>query len=115
MENKPPPSLLTILALVELKPDMYLDGEEPSHVRRLDNLEMLISGYFLATHQHQLRDEGVELYSHFSEYLNHRFGWSANQGPIKAIRHAATSDAEAWQSFWILLREFRQSRGDAHG
>ena len=109
MDSRPPPSLFTILALVQKRPGMYVGGTDAERTLQLDNLEMLITGYSLAVRQHGLRDAGFDVYAGFGPYLEERLGWSMSQGPIRAIRHAATHDAEAWDHFWRLLWEFREA------
>jgi hypothetical protein len=109
-ESPKPPSLLTILWLVEKRPGMYL-GPDDDRGRQLDNLEILISGYFLAISQHGLRDSGVDLYSGFGAYLESRFAWNVSGGPVRAIRREAPSDAVAWGEVWRLLWEYRDAAG----
>jgi hypothetical protein len=115
MDSRPSPSLFTILGLVQMRPGMYVGGTDSERTLQLDNLEMLITGYSLAVRQHQLRDAGFDLYAGFSSYLEERFGWSMSQGPISAIRHAATSDTEAWENFWRLLWDFRDAKESQAG
>ncbi len=98
--------MLTLLALIERRPGMYLgpDGENPD--RRLDALELYIAGYSGAVYAHGLRDPGFDKWAAFSNHLGTRFGWSMREGPIRAIRRAAANETEAWMKFWSLLHEF---------
>jgi hypothetical protein len=89
---------------------MYIGFDEHERGRQLDGLEMLIAGYSLAVQHHGLHDDGLESYAGFREYLRSRFGWSMSCGEMAAIRSAASNDAEAWDLFWKLLQEFRESK-----
>jgi hypothetical protein len=114
METPPAPSLFAVLSRIERRPGMYL-REEESGCSSLNDLEALIRGYGIAAREHQMKDEGLDLYSQFSDYLHQRYGWSMCRGPIMAIKDASSSDSDAWNRFWRLLREFRESRGDGGG
>jgi len=111
--ESPQPSLFTILGLVEARPALYVGYPDDRRGEQLRALEALIAGYFLAVAQHQVRDPGCIAYGDFPAYLRERCGWSMTSGPIDAVRRASESDAEAWTSFWTLLREFRVSRGES--
>jgi hypothetical protein len=106
MEDRPSVSLLTLLRLVQKSPMMYVGVADSARGVQLDRLEVLISGYSLALTWHGLRDPGHDLYMQFSPYLEKRFGLPVNRGPIRAIRDASKSDAQAWKMFWRLLWEF---------
>ena len=110
MLNDDPPrrSLLRWLDLIQLRPGMYLGVSAPDFGGMLDRLEGLILGYKLAAEAYELHDPGVDFYSEFSRHLEARFG--ARMGPalvIPTIRRSSASDADAWEAFWNLLKEFR--------
>jgi hypothetical protein len=110
MEGKPPAvSLLNLLNLVQKSPAMYVGAMDSARGVQLDRLEVLIEGYSLAVNWHGLEDPGLDLYNDFSPYLERRFAWNLNRGPIRAIRDAAKTDGEAWDNFWRLLWEFRDA------
>jgi hypothetical protein len=106
-------SMYDVLELVRARPSMYVGWDDSQYDRRLAGLEMLIAGYSLAVYHHGLKDSGWEEYASFPSYLQERFGWSMSCGPIVAIRDAAASDREAWDLFWRLLQEFRDSRSQS--
>ena len=56
-------------------------------------------------------DPGVDLWSKFRPYLERRFGWNMSEGPIRTIRRESPSDEAAWETFWRLLWELRDSKG----
>jgi hypothetical protein len=97
--------MLTLLALVQKRPGMYLGPAAERPDRRLDALEQLISGFYWAIHSHQVRDRGFDEWASFHDRLADRFGWSMSKGPIQAIRHASSNDDEAWEKLWSLLEE----------
>jgi hypothetical protein len=97
--------MLTFLALVQKRPGMYLGMDDELPDRRLAALGHLIAGYCCALYAHRPRDSGFDEWAAFPERLSARFGWSMSQGPIWAIRHASSSDEEAWTKFWALLEE----------
>jgi hypothetical protein len=109
MEGNPPVSMLNLLSLVQKRPVMYVGAADSARGAQLDRLETLIAGYSLAVTWHGLDDPGLKLYGEFAPYLEERFAWDLNRGPIRAIRNATRSDAEAWDSFWQLLWEFRDA------
>ncbi len=102
------PSLLTMLALVEKRPSMYLGYDESHRAQQLDALESFIAGYCAAVHHHGLIDAGYTAYARFPDYLRNRFGWSMSCGPIAAIREHSDRDAAAWDLFWTLLWDAQQ-------
>ena len=109
MDLEPSPSLINILEMIRIRPTLYV-GPDGDRTVQLNNLQALISGYYFAVYQHQLRDHGTEEYAMFGPYLDERFGWSPGRDPIDAIREAAASDVEAWDDFWRLLRDFRDAQ-----
>jgi hypothetical protein len=110
MEGSPDGSMLNLLSMVQKRPVMYVGAADGAPGVQLDRLEMLISGYSWAVRLHGVHDAGFDLLAAFSPYLETRFGWSLNRGPIRAIRDASQSDADAWEYFWRLLWEFRDTQ-----
>ena len=98
--------MLTFLALVQKRPEMYLGMAAENPDRRLDALEHLIAGYSGAVFAHMIPDRGFEEWAAFPDRLANRFGWSMCQGPVRAIRHASSTDEEAWTRLWGLLEQF---------
>ena len=98
--------MLTLLALIERRPGMYLgpDGENPD--RRLDALEHFIAGYCGAVYAHGLRDPGFEKWIAFLDHLGTKIGGNSGEGPMRAIRGSSANEADAWGRFWSLLHEF---------
>ena len=43
--------------------------------------------------------------------IENKFGWSLREGAIRTIRRESSSDEVAWETFWRLLWELRDSRG----
>ena len=105
------PSLLTWLDMIQARPGMYLGAHPPHYGAMLDRLESWIVGYSEAIRTHQIRDPGIELYWSFWQFLEKRLGRSMEQGTIPTIRLISGSDAEAWETYWRLLTEFRTSAG----
>jgi hypothetical protein len=105
------PSLLTWLDMIQARPGMYLGAHPPHYGAMLDRLESWIVGYSEAIRTHQIRDPGIELYWSFWQFLEKRLGRSMEQGTIPTIRLISGNDAEAWETYWRLLTEFRTSAG----
>jgi hypothetical protein len=101
-------TLLDVLRQIEARPGMFVDGTDSDRTVQLDSLDILIRGYLIASSHHQLSDPGVALYDRFPSYLERKFGWGMNQGPLRAIRAESESDTEAWDTFWRLLWEFEE-------
>ena len=110
-EPAPRASLLTWLDLIRARPGMYLGASPPNFGAMLDRLESWIVGYSEAVRTHQIRDAGIELYWTFLPFLEKRLGRSMEQGTIPTIRVLSGNDAEAWDTYWRLLTEFRASVG----
>jgi len=86
---------------------MYTGVDSADRGAQLDRIELLIAGYTQAVMFHGVRDSGVDAYSGFGEYLERRFGWNVQAGPIRTIRRETESDDAAWETFWRLLAAFR--------
>ena len=108
-----PASLLERLDLIRMRPGMYLGANAPNHGVMLDRLDTWIVGYSEAVRVHRIRDPGLELYESFWQFLEKRLGRSMEKGTIPTIRMLCVNDAEAWDTYWRLLAEFRASVGAA--
>jgi hypothetical protein len=104
-------SLLNFLRVIQLRPGMYTGAAVGDYGAHFDRLEMLICGYQHAVMVHGVHDSGVDLYAEFSSYLESKFGWNLREGLIATIRRESSSDEVAWETFWRLLWELRDSRG----
>jgi hypothetical protein len=100
------------LDLIRLRPGMYLGTGPPHYGAMLDRLDTWIVGYSEAVRAHEVRDAGIEMYSSFWQYLERRLDRQMSQGTIPTIRLVSMTDAEAWETYWRLLDDFR-SRHDA--
>jgi hypothetical protein len=105
------PSLLDFLRAIQLRPGMYTGAAAGDFGAHFDRLEMVISGYQQAVIVHGVQDVGVDLYAEFAAYLENRFGWNLRESAIRKIRRESPSDEVAWDTFWRLLWELRDSRG----
>jgi hypothetical protein len=104
-------SLLDFLRVIQLRPGMYTGAAAGDYGAHFDRLEMLISGYRQAVMVHGVQDEGTDLYAEFPHYVASKFGWNLREGLIATIRRESSSDATAWETFWRLLWELRDSHG----
>lgn len=102
-------SLFQYLDAIHARPGMYTGVDSADRGAQLDRIELLIGGYMQAVLVHSVRDPGVDKYCGFSEYLERRFGWNLQFGPIRTIRRESASDDLAWESFWQLLSDFRSA------
>lgn len=102
-------SVFDILDAIEKRPSMYVGASNAERGTQLRNLEMLLGGYALAVQQHDLQEPVKDFPREFAAFLHKRFGWSAEAGPVAAIRDASQDDEDAWQKFWALTKEFRKS------
>ncbi|WP_437685676.1 hypothetical protein [Sorangium sp. So ce176] len=100
-------SVFEVLDKIRKRPGMYVGGDESQRAMQLQNLEQLLCGYSLALRHHHIQGRVADFAHEFGACLREAKGWSASCGPIAAIREAATSDEEAWESFWRLVDEFR--------
>jgi hypothetical protein len=100
-------SLFQYLDAIHARPGMYTGVDSTDRGAQLDRMELLIHGYMQAVLVHRVRDLGVDRYGGFSDYLERRFGWNLQFGPIRAIRRESGSDELAWDRFWALLSDLR--------
>jgi hypothetical protein len=97
------------LDLIRARPGMYL-GTGPLHFgAMLDRLDTWIVGYSEAVRAHEVEDPGLELYGSFWQFLERRIARHISDGTIPTIRLISMNDAEAWETYWRLLTEFRDS------
>jgi hypothetical protein len=106
-----PASLLDRLDLIRMRPGMYLGANVPHHGVMLDRLDTWIVGYSEAVRVHRIRDPGLERYESFWQFLEKRLARSMEKGTIQTIRMLSMNDAEAWETYWRLLAEFRAGVG----
>jgi hypothetical protein len=104
-----PASLMHWLDLIRKRPGMYLGAGPPHFGAMLERLDAWIVGYGEAVRAHQVQDAGLDIYSSFWQYLERRLERNMSEGTIPTIRLISMSDAEAWETYWRLLREFRSS------
>jgi len=90
---------------------MYLGAGPPHFGAMLDRLDTWIVGYGEAVRAHEVEDRGLDLYASFWQYLEQKIGRPISQGTIPTIRLISGSDAEAWETYWRLLGEFRARAG----
>lgn len=98
-----------LLREIQRRPTMFVGASNADRGQQLKNIELLLNGYALAVKSHDLNQD-IDFPREFGAYLHERFGWSASAGPVAAVRDAAKSDDDAWQSFWVLVEEFRVER-----
>lgn len=102
-------SIFEVLEAIEKRPSMYVGASNSERGEQLRNLELLLHGYAIAVDSHGLSEPVQDFPKAFAEYLYKRFEWSASAGPVAAIKDAAKSDEDAWQMFWKLVKDFRNS------
>jgi hypothetical protein len=105
----PQASLMHWLDAIRTRPGMYLGAAPPHFGAMLDRLDTWIVGYSEAVRAHGVHDPGLELYASFWQYLEKKIGRSLSDGTIPTIRLISGSDAEAWETYWALLGEFRRT------
>ena len=111
IEPSPHASLMHWLDLIRVRPGMYLGAAPPHFGTMLDRLDTWIVGYGQAVRAHQVQDPGLEVYESFWQFLERKIGRSLSEGTIPTIRLISGSDAEAWETYWSLLGEFRSRAG----
>jgi hypothetical protein len=111
IDPSPHASLLHWLDLIRVRPGMYLGAAPPHFGAMLDRLDTWIVGYGQAVRAHQMQDPGLDLYESFWQFLERKIGRSLTEGTIPTIRLISGSDAEAWETYWSLLGEFRARAG----
>jgi hypothetical protein len=106
-------SVFLFLADIRQRPTMYVGITSP--LQQLWNLEMLLSGYSSALQRHGLPDGDVDFVRDFARWLYDTRDWSASLGPVAAIRDHTSSEEEAWDTFWRLVDEYRDSLSEPQG
>ena len=94
-----------------MRPGMYLGAGPPNYGAMLDRLDTWIVGYSEAVRAHAVQDPGLDLYSSFWQFLEQRFDRPMELGTIPTLRLICMTDAEAWETYWRLLDDFRSSEG----
>ena len=102
-------SLMHWLDLIRARPGMYLGTGPPNFGTMLDRLDTRIVGYSEAVRAHEVHDAGIALYSSFWQFLERKLDRHMSQGTIPTIRLLSMTDAEAWETYWRLLAEFRNN------
>lgn len=102
------PSVFELLDEIERRPSMFLGRTNAERAAQLRDLEILLMGYGHAVVRHAIDDIGGEFLQRFGRFLADRNGWSMSAGPFAAVRTNSSTDEEAWQQLWCLIREFRQ-------
>jgi hypothetical protein len=90
------------LEKVRTRPLMYIEKDN------LYELELLISGYYTALHQHHIDENVPPISSHFLDWLRHHKNWTINQGWAKAIYSNLPKNLSALDKFFTLVDEYRQ-------
>jgi hypothetical protein len=104
-------SLLKRLDLIRARPAMYLGVGPPNYGAMLDRLDTWIVGYSEAIRLHQISDPGIEVYLMFVHFLERKLRRNMSKGTIPTIRLMSSTDQEAWTVYWLLLTEFRTTKG----
>ncbi len=99
------------LDAIRMRPGMYLGTGPPHYGAMLDRLDTWIVGYSEAVRAHAVQDPGLDLYSSFWQFLEQRFDRPMELGTIPTLRLICMTDAEAWETYWRLLDDFRGSDG----
>jgi hypothetical protein len=107
------PNVFTLLDRIAKHPSRYLSAGELARGEQLRELAILLDGYALALHLHQIPAQIVDFRAAFAEFLAGDRGWDTRFGPYAAIRAHAASDDAAWSLFWTLIEEFRKFAEDA--
>jgi hypothetical protein len=103
------PTVFDLLNDIEKRPNMYIGWGPDERGKQLESLQSMLMGYGHAVHRHGIDDPGGNSLESFGRFLRERYGWSEELGPIGEIRFRATSDEEAWNMVWKLIREFRSA------
>jgi hypothetical protein len=104
------PSVFDLLDEIEKRPGMYIGWGPDERGKQLESLEAMLMGYSHAVSMHGIDDPGKDFFETFIHFLQKRYGWSGELGPIGEIRYHAANDEEAWDMVWKLLREFRSAK-----
>jgi hypothetical protein len=106
-------SVFNVLKKIEKYPGMYIGYDDEHPGARLSSLEAMLMGYAQALQEHGVSEPGLDFMHTFAEYLRGRYGWSMSCGPIAAIYMAYPDEKQAWQMFWKLVWEFRDTLATA--
>jgi hypothetical protein len=102
-------SVFDLLDEIRKRPTLYVGYDESKRALQLQGLEMLLAGYRMALHNHNIKERVSNFNREFGRYLSETKGWSSSCGPVAAILQAATSEEEAWELFWTMVDEFRSA------
>ena len=104
------PSILTILALIQKRPSMYLGWDDTKRREQLHALQAVLTGYAMALQQHRVGNADLAALTEFEEFLRQRSG-ADNFCGIDQILATSQTEHEAWDRVWALLDEFRELKG----
>ena len=91
------------LDAIRARPLMYVHQKD-----NLDELELLVFGYYAALNQHNIDENAPSINLHFLDWLRHHKNWSTNQGWAKAIQSNLSENLSAFDAFFTLIDEYRQ-------
>lgn len=96
-------SFYDMLDVIRKKPGMYIG--EPS----INRLDAFLAGHAVALGRVKLTLRGEEGFHRFHDWVARRLGFGeSTSGWCNMIRDKSTSEADAFQQFFILLDEFRK-------
>lgn len=89
---------------------MYLGRKDEARRDQLLALQVLITGYSLALHQHQLGQQDLVVIAELEDYVRRHSGADGLPG-INHILATSRTEDEAWSRFWTLFHQFRELKG----
>jgi hypothetical protein len=98
-------SIFAVLKLVEVKPEFYLGAQ--GRAAQLDALSSLLKGYEIALEQHDVHERGRNFLARFGAFVEKRY--RLDRSPFEVARLVSHSDDEAWDLFFELVWEFRET------
>jgi hypothetical protein len=98
-------SIFAVLKLVQVKPEFYLGTQGRS--AQFEALSSLLKGYEIALEQHDVRERGRNFLTRFGEFVERRY--RLERSPFEVARMVSHSDDEAWELFFELVWEFRET------
>ena len=103
-------SILTILALIQKRPSMYLGWDHTRRREQLHALQAMLAGYTMALQQHRVGNDDLTALAELEEFLRKRTG-AENFSGIDRILATSQMEHEAWDRVWALIDEFRELKG----
>ncbi len=95
-------NIYSLLESIEKRPGMFIQNES------LQELSLLIWGYYSALHIHNLFENVPSMDRHFMGWLRYRTDWSCCAGWAFEIEQSVAEDEKPIDLFFFFVKEYRK-------